>query len=149
MTVKTSMSQLFAAKCLRKLHEKAENLDLAWLFRRNDHQNYHLQFYLNVILFFCIELCNDKDQEQVHKMVPDNLRGLLRELPSLPSQHAILMGWASELPVLVKMNNLTKEQQPHSDDPDFWDVWTRKDSDGKSVERKINWETVVKEWQQN
>jgi hypothetical protein len=49
-------------------------------------------------------------------MVPDNLRGLLRELPSLPSQHAILMGWASELPVLVKMKNLTKEQQPHSDD---------------------------------
>jgi hypothetical protein len=25
---------------------------------------------------------------------------LLRELPSLPSQHAILMGWASELPGL-------------------------------------------------
>nr|CDS57125.1 hypothetical protein SYMBAF_190107 [Serratia symbiotica] len=59
------------------------------------------------------------------------------------------MGWASELPVLVKMKNLTKEQQPHSDDPDFWDVWTRKDADGKSVERTVDWKTVVKEWQQN
>ena len=98
--------------------------------------------------FLLHRISNDKDQEQVHKMVPDNLRGLLRELPSLPSQHAILMGWASELPVLVKMKNLTKDQQPHSDDPDFWDVWTRKYADGKLVERTVDWEAVVKEWQQ-
>jgi hypothetical protein len=99
--------------------------------------------------FLLHRISNDRDQEQVHKMVPDNLRGLLRELPSLPSQHAILMGWASELPVLVRMKNLSKEQQPHSDDPDFWDVWTRVDTNGKVVERKINWVEVVKEWQQS
>jgi len=99
--------------------------------------------------FLLHRISNDRDQEQVHKMVPDNLRGLLRELPSLPSQHAILMGWASELPVLVKMKNLTKDQQPHSDDPDFWDVWTRKDEDGNTVERNADWGKVVKEWQQN
>ena len=51
------------------------------------------------------------------------------------------MGWASELPLLVKMNNLPKEHQPQSDDPDFWDVWT-----GKS-ERKIDWEKVANDWQ--
>jgi hypothetical protein len=99
--------------------------------------------------FLLHRISNDRDQEQVHKMVPDNLRGLLRELPSLPSQHAILMGWASELPVLVKMKSLTKEQQPHSDDPDFWDVWTRKDEDGNVVERNADWDEVVKEWQQS
>ena len=99
--------------------------------------------------FLLHRISNDRDQEQVHKMVPDNLRGLLRELPSLPSQHAILMGWASELPVLVKMKNLTKDQQPHSDDPDFWDVWTRKDDDGKIVERNADWAEVVREWQQS
>ena len=99
--------------------------------------------------FLLHRISNDRDQEQVHKMVPDNLRGLLRELPSLPSQHAILMGWASELPVLVKMKSLAKEQQPHSDDPDFWDVWTRKDEDGNAVERNADWDKVVKEWQQS
>ncbi len=99
--------------------------------------------------FLLHRISNDRDQEQVHKMVPDNLRGLLRELPSLPSQHAILMGWASELPILVKMKSLTKEQQPHSDDPDFWDVWTRKDEDGNAVERNADWDGVVKEWQQS
>lgn len=99
--------------------------------------------------FLLHRISNDRDQEQVHKMVPDNLRGLLRELPSLPSQHAILMGWASELPVLVKMKNLSKEQQPHSDDPDFWDVWTRRDEDGNAVERSVDWDEVAKEWQQS
>lgn len=99
--------------------------------------------------FLLHRISNDRDQDQVHKMVPDNLHGLLRELPSLPSQHAILMGWASELPVLVKMRNLTKEQQPHSDDPDFWGVWTRKDEDGNAVERNSDWDDVVKEWQQS
>ena len=99
--------------------------------------------------FLLHRISNDRDQEQVHKMVPDNLRGLLRELPSLPSQHAILMGWASELPVLVKMKDLTKEQQPHSNDPDFWDVWTRKDADGNVVDRNCDWKTVVDEWQKS
>jgi len=99
--------------------------------------------------FLLHRISNDRDQDQVHKMVPDNLRGLLRELPSLPSQHAILMGWACELPVLVKMNNLAKGDQPHSDDPDFWDVWTRKDENGKAVERNVDWKTIVKDWQKN
>ena len=75
--------------------------------------------------------------------VPDNLKGLLRELPSLPSQNAILLGWASELPVLVRMNDLPKAQQPQSDDPDFWDVWTGKES------RQIDWKKVTDDWQGN
>ena len=76
--------------------------------------------------FLLHRISNDKDQDLVHRFVPDNLKGLLRELPSLPSQNAILLGWASELPVLVRMNDLPKAQQPQSEDPDFWDVWTGK-----------------------
>lgn len=97
--------------------------------------------------FLLHRISNDRDQEQVHKLVPDNLRGLLRELPSLPSQHAILMGWASELPVLVKMNDLSEAQRPHSDDPDFWNVWKGKDEGGKTVARKSDWKSVVADWQ--
>ncbi|MGE5340953.1 MAG: ATP-binding protein [Candidatus Omnitrophota bacterium] len=97
--------------------------------------------------FLLHRISNDRDQELVHRLVPDNLRGLLRELPSLPAQHAILLGWASELPVLLKMYDLPKSQQPHSDDPDFWDVWTGKDAEGKEVERKADWKKVSKDWQ--
>lgn len=62
--------------------------------------------------FLLHRINNDRDQEQVAKLVPDNLRGMLRELPVLPSQYAILLGWASELPVLVRMNDLAVHEAP-------------------------------------
>lgn len=93
-------------------------------------------------------ISNDRDQELVHKLVPDNLRGLLRDLPSLPSRHAILLGWASELPVLVQMNILPDHHRPQSDDPDFWAVWSGKESTGKTVDRKVNWKSIADDWQQ-
>jgi len=96
--------------------------------------------------FLLHRLSNDRDQELVGRLVPDNLRSLLRELPSLPSQNAILLGWASELPVLVKMRDLPKVQQPRSDDPDFWGVWTGTDGGGESVERPIDWAAIGSDW---
>jgi DNA helicase HerA-like ATPase len=70
--------------------------------------------------FLLHRISNDRDQEIVNRLVPDNLRGLLRELPSLPSQQAILLGWAAELPIMVRMNDLSMENRPHFDDPDYW-----------------------------
>lgn len=97
--------------------------------------------------FILHRLSNDRDQELVGKLVPDNLRGLLRELPSLPSQQAILLGWAFELPVMVRMDDLSDAERPHSDDPDFWDVWSRKDKNEKDVIRNIDWKKIVDDWQ--
>ncbi len=93
-------------------------------------------------------ISNDRDQELVHKLVPDNLRGLLRDLPSLPSRHAILLGWASELPVLVQMNALPEHHRPKSGDPDFWAVWSGQTSDGTPVERAVDWKAIADDWQQ-
>ncbi len=97
--------------------------------------------------FLLHRISNDRDQELVQRLVPDNLRGLLRELPSLPSQSAILLGWASELPVLVKMNDLPKSQQPRSDDPEFWGVWIGKDEEGNAISRSTDWHRVASDWQ--
>ena len=91
--------------------------------------------------FLLHRISNDEDQRIVHRLVPDGLRGLLRELPSLPSQMAILLGWAAELPVLVKLRNLPEAHQPRSDDPEFWDVWTGE------KERNISWEDIAQDWQ--
>ncbi len=96
--------------------------------------------------FLLHRISNDRDQELVHRLVPDNLKGLLRELPSLPSQSAILLGWASELPVMVRMNDLPKSMQPQSADPDYWDVWTGTDAEGNVVERPPNWQAVAEDW---
>ena len=65
---------------------------------------------------------------------------LLRELPSLPSRQAILLGWATPIPILVEMDELPEAERPHSADPDFWNVWTLK------AERVVDWGRVSDDW---
>jgi len=97
--------------------------------------------------FLLHRISNDRDQELVSKLVPDNLRGLLRELPSLPSQRAILLGWASELPIMVQMNHLDEEKRPKSNDPDYWNTWISVDHEARIVDWKkiaYNWQEIIK-----
>lgn len=91
--------------------------------------------------FLLHRISNDRDQELIHRLLPDNMKGILREMPSLPSQYAVLLGWVSELPVMVKMRTLHDEQRPQSNDPDFWDVWTG------AKEREIEWSKITNDWQ--
>ena len=76
----------------------------------------------------------------VRKLVPDNLAGMLEDLPSLPTRHALLLGWAAVLPTLLEVRELPEDQRPMSADPDFWDVWTG------ATKRKTDWPRVVKDW---
>jgi len=91
--------------------------------------------------FLLHRIVNDRDQDLIRRLVPDNIGGLLSELPILPTRKAILLGWASPIPILVEMNDLAKKYRPKSDDPDFWSVWT-----GAS-KRDENWANIVDEWQ--
>ncbi len=90
--------------------------------------------------FLLHRIVNDADQNLVARLVPDNVGGLLRELPSLPSRQAILLGWATPIPVLVEVDELPEEQRPRSADPDFWDVWTL------AKERGVDWHAIAKDW---
>lgn len=91
--------------------------------------------------FLLHRIVNDKDQEMVKKLVPDNLGSILNELPILPTKKAILLGWAAPIPVIVEMNTLDDKCCPKSKDPEFWDVWTGKE------ERDIDWKSISDEWQ--
>ena len=90
--------------------------------------------------FLLHRIVNDRDQELVGTLVPDNLGGLLKELPSLPSRQAILLGWAATVPTLVEITELPEEHRPRSSDPEFWNVWTAK------KERPINWGEIADDW---
>ena len=90
--------------------------------------------------FILHRIVNDADQNLVARLVPDNVGGLLRELPSLPSRQAILLGWATPIPMLVEVEELPYEQRPRSADPDFWDVWTL------AKERVVDWSAIAKDW---
>ncbi|ADH60472.1 protein of unknown function DUF87 [Thermoanaerobacter mathranii subsp. mathranii str. A3] len=95
--------------------------------------------------FLLHRITNDRDQEMISKLVPDNLRGLLRELPILPTQMAILLGWATELPVLIRMRDLPEKQRPRSKDPDFWNTWIKKNEKDNKIE---DIRAIVEEWQE-
>jgi len=90
--------------------------------------------------FLLHRITNDRDQELISCLVPDNARGLLRELPSLPTRHCILLGIASMVPALVEVKHLEDSQRPESDDPDFWNVWTNEEP------RPINWDKITSDW---
>jgi hypothetical protein len=76
----------------------------------------------------------------VGKLVPDNLSGILEDLPSLPSRHALLLGWASVLPTLLEIHELAEAHRPQSDDPDFWNTWTG------SREVTADWTAIANHW---
>jgi uncharacterized protein len=65
---------------------------------------------------------------------------LLRDLPSLPSRQAVLLGWATPIPVLVEMSELPLEHRPSSSDPKFWSVWVGDE------ERPIDWGRLAADW---
>ena len=91
--------------------------------------------------FLLHRLVNDRDQEMVKRLVPDAFGSLLRELPSLPSRRAIVLGWAIPTPTLVDIREVPNKYQPDSLDPDFWDVWIGK------AERSIDWSKIACSWQ--
>ncbi|RWH52862.1 MAG: DUF87 domain-containing protein [Mesorhizobium sp.] len=90
--------------------------------------------------FLLHRIVNDTDQNLVARLVPDNVGGLLRELPSLPSRQAVLLGWATPIPVLVEIDELPDDQRPQSADPDFWNVWTL------SEDRSVDWGAISQDW---
>lgn len=90
--------------------------------------------------FLLHRLVNDRDQDLVRRLVPDALGDLLRELPSLPSRRAILLGWGAPAPVLVEVREVPLEHRPHSPDPSFWATWTGEQT------CHIDWQKVAERW---
>jgi DNA helicase HerA-like ATPase len=90
--------------------------------------------------FLLHRIVNDRDQALVSRLVPDNLGGVLDELPSFPARYAVLLGWATPVPVLLQVRELDRAHQPRSSDPSFWAVWTG------AEKRPLDWTQLTREW---
>ena len=71
----------------------------------------------NTYLLHCLK--NEEDQKIVKSLVPESYGKLMSNLSVLPQQQAMLLGWAAELPILMKVKDLKEGQQPTSEDALF------------------------------
>lgn len=139
MATKFQVQQICAEGYLSVLPGRGASSDWGLYSRHRGLPSYPKPCCLNAT-FLLHRITNDRDQELISRLVPDNTRGLLRELPSLPTRHCILMGIASKVPALVEVKHLEDGQRPESDDPDFWNVWTNKEA------CPIDWDKIANDW---
>lgn len=90
--------------------------------------------------FLVHRIVNDADQHLVRRLVPDSLGDLLRELPSLPTRAAILMGSATNIPTLIELHELGETYRPNSADPRLFDSWVG------DLPGNPGWRPVTEQW---
>ena len=90
--------------------------------------------------FVIHRIANEHDQSAVRRLMPDSFADLADELPSLPTQAALLLGWALDIPAVVRTLDLPVDYRPLSSDPEFEATW-RGERDPN-----LEWNDVAKDW---
>ena len=90
--------------------------------------------------FVIHRIANEHDQSAVRRLMPDSFANLADELPSLPTQTALLLGWALDIPTVVRIRDLPVEYRPLSSDPEFEATW-RGERDPA-----LGWADVARDW---
>lgn len=89
--------------------------------------------------FITMRLTNPIDQSYVRQLLPDSMGGIVDKLPSLATGEALLMGEATILPSIVKID--VCKDKPSSKDVPYFQLWKEKWKD-------INFEELEKLWKQ-
>jgi DNA helicase HerA-like ATPase len=87
-----------------------------------------------------LRLTNSNDQVHVAKFLPDSLSGLTKMLPALTRREAIFVGEAAALPSRIRINKLSIDKLPNSNDISFAKGWVNEPMN----ESKLN--AIVKRW---
>ena len=86
--------------------------------------------------FIIHRIQNPDDQIYIRKLVSSANAEILSQLPTLPQQHAIVMGECVRTPVVVKVN--TAKPTPNSNNPEFIGKWLKDD--------KVDYTEIVDRW---
>ncbi len=73
--------------------------------------------------FVVMRLTNPTDQQYVKRLLPDSVSAITDELPTLERQEVVLIGDATPMPSLIKVDDI--EDRPLSRDIDFRTEWQR------------------------
>lgn len=71
--------------------------------------------------FVVLRLTNFNDQNCVKRLLPDNNSSLVENLPSLSAGEALIVGDATTIPALIKID--MPDPKPKSDSIDFYTEW--------------------------
>jgi hypothetical protein len=80
---------------------------------------------------------NESDQHIVSRALPDAGHAMIRALPSLPAQHAIVFGEGVTLPMRVRFDDLPADRRPHSKSAEFSKAWQSDSADDAFREEGI------------
>ena len=73
--------------------------------------------------FVVLRLTNFNDQNCVKRLLPDNNSSLVDCLPTLSSGEALIVGDATTIPAIIKMD--LPNPRPKSDNVDFYSEWNK------------------------
>lgn len=82
--------------------------------------------------FIVHRIQNTDDREYFRSVISGINRELLDQLPSLPQQHAVVIGDCVTIPVQVRINDV--DPKPNSKDPKFFTVWSNPNSEPPDFE---------------
>lgn len=89
--------------------------------------------------FIVHRIQNPDDQVYIRRLVSSANSEILNQLPTLPQQHAIIMGDCVRTPVVARID--TANPTPNSNNPEFISKWIKNE--------EIDYGTVVDKWLEN
>lgn len=92
--------------------------------------------------FIVHRLQNPDDQKYIRQIVSSANEDILKQLPVLPQQHAIIMGEAVRSPIQVRVRDASPK--PNSENPSYVETWM--DDSGEAILTREKVDKVINTW---
>ncbi|MCP5368963.1 MAG: ATP-binding protein [Hyphomicrobiales bacterium] len=86
---------------------------------------------------FGLRMSNDTDQEFVQRALPESARSLMRALPALRTQEAIVIGDGTTVPARIMFDDLPPEHQPRSKSARYSSAWKADSSSADMIKQTV------------
>lgn len=84
-----------------------------------------------------MRLNNERDQAFVKAAMPEGARGFVDTIPALRNRECIISGEGVSIPMRVSFDELEAMKRPASNDPSFYELWSKGGGEERAVERTV------------